>query len=38
VACSSQTPTDTAKALLVLADKALFEAKACGRNKVMAHC
>lgn len=37
VACSSQTPTDNAKALLVLADKALFEAKARGRNKVMAY-
>ncbi|GLQ98769.1 GGDEF domain-containing protein [Dyella mobilis] len=37
VACSSQTPTENAKALLALADKALLEAKARGRNKVMAY-
>lgn len=38
VACSEQTPTDHAKALLALADAALLEAKARGRNKVMAYC
>jgi diguanylate cyclase (GGDEF)-like protein len=37
VASSSQTPTETAKGLLALADKALLEAKASGRNKVMAY-
>jgi len=37
VACSSQTPAENGKALLVFADTALLEAKVQGRNRVMVY-